>query len=206
MIQLLQSPWTAVLVGTVTYWSATYLLLARQHFTRPPSAAEEEAGPGRSLSGGPSWDFRNPEVESLITELKMQRDELGKRERELKELQVRVSAERQEITQATQAVWRLRLEVDSATGRTSSEDAASFKRLARDYASMSPDGAARLLSEMDEDQSVRVLAAMKDTESAIILETLGKGGPVQARRASALADRLRQSVLASAASGTKPTP
>lgn len=189
MIQILQSKWVAVVVGAIAYWGATVAAFTRHKFEPPPRPAETV--PETSVVKGPSWEFLNPELERLIAELKEQRDEVGKRSKDLDDLQARLAAERQEITSTTQIVWRLRTELDRALVRIKDEEVTNLKRLARVYGSMSPEGAARVLGETEEEQAVKVLASMKDTQSGPILESMSKVSTEQAKRAAALANRLR---------------
>lgn len=190
MMNLIQSPWTAVAVGTLIYWTTTYALFARQHFT-PPAKLSVHAGEAFPVFSGPSWDFRNPELELLVSELKGQRESLRQREQQLNELQARLAVERKEITTVTQTVWQLRIELDRVGFRISAEEAANLKKLAKMYGAMTPDGAARILRELDETQAVKILALMKESESALVLENLSKDGAASARQAAELADRLR---------------
>ncbi|MHB9007497.1 MAG: MotE family protein [Limisphaerales bacterium] len=190
MMNLIQSPWTAVAVGTLIYWTTTYALFARQHFTQPAQPGVQ-AGEAFPVFSGPSWDFRNPELDLLVSELKGQRESLRQREQQLNELQARLAAERKEITTVTQTVWQLRIELDRVGFRISAEEAANLKKLAKMYGAMTPDGAARILRELDETQAAKILALMKEAESALILENLSKDGAASARQAAELADRLR---------------
>jgi flagellar motility protein MotE (MotC chaperone) len=57
---------------------------------------------------------------------------------------------------------------------------------------MSPEGAMAMLNEMSDDDVVRILFTMKPDQASLILDTLSKSGPDQAKRAAQLTERLHQ--------------
>jgi flagellar motility protein MotE (MotC chaperone) len=193
MIRLLQSKWMAIALGTVAYWLTTWLCLEPQKQLN--RIAEEIRGPARTRSGsGPSWDFDNPEMAQLIAELKDQREALRARALQLDELEARLNAERQEIYAVTQAVSQLKTNIEATITWIGEEEVVKLKKLAKVYATMTPEGATRILREMDDEQVAKVLALMKESESAPILEGLSQGGKEESKRAALLSNRLRLTI------------
>ncbi len=184
MTKILQSGWFCALIGGVSYWGATVAVWRTPVIPRPTSMALREA-----LK--PSWEFNNPELDQLITDLRAQREALTTRERQLNELAVRLQAEREEIGIVTQRVAQMQMEFDRNVVRVREEEAPNLKRLAKIYAAMSPDGAVSILKEMKDDEIVQILAFMKDSETAPILELLAKVGVAEAKRAAQISERLR---------------
>jgi flagellar motility protein MotE (MotC chaperone) len=135
-------------------------------------------------------------MSQLVAELKDEREALRVRASQLDELMARLHAERQEIYAVTQAVYQLRAELDTVVTSVSAEEAVNLKKLAKVYATMSAEGAARILKEMDDSQLVKILALIKESESAPILESLGQGGKDDARRAAMISNRLRLTLSA----------
>jgi flagellar motility protein MotE (MotC chaperone) len=190
MIRTLQSTWLAVAVGVLAYVATTALLLRpdqliTQQRTLKPGIAEKQE------LIGPSWAFKNPEVDEMLADLLAQREALKVREQELNDLAARLAVERQEIGTVTQRVATLQAEMDQAFVRIQQNELANLKRLAKVYAAMSPDGAAKILTEFQDDAAVKILALMKETETAPILEGMAKAGPANARRVALISDRLR---------------
>lgn len=192
MIRFLQTKWTALAAGAVAYALTTWLCLQPQkQFSRAAQALRATLAAASSELPGPSWTFQNPELSQLMTELKDERDALAARAKQLNDLEARLNAERQEICTVTQTVYRLRGEFDGLVTRVTDEEAFNLKKLARVYATMSPEGASRILKEMDDEQVVKILALMKEGESAPILESLGQGARDEAKRAALISNRLR---------------
>jgi flagellar motility protein MotE (MotC chaperone) len=158
-----------------------------------PVQAEEPVA--HAALGGPSWDFINPELDRLLSELKHEKEALAKREQQLNELALRLQAERAEINQITQTVSRLQQEFDRNYVRVRDEEAANLKKLAKLYTSMSAEGAMAMLRLLSDEDVVKMMVFMKDSDSATLLDGLAKGSEADAKRAVALADKLRSAVF-----------
>lgn len=203
MIRFLKTKWLVVVTGTLAYAVTTWFCL------QPQKQIEQAVATLRALQGtpstakpGPSWTFHNPEMSQIVSELKDERQALRVRASQLDELAARLLAERQEIYAVTQVVYQVRAEFDTFVTRINTEEAVNLKKLAKVYATMSPEGAARIIKEMDEIQIVKILALMKESESAPILENLGQGTREDARRAATISNRLRLTI----STAKKPTP
>lgn len=191
-MKFLQSPWVAAFLGLLLYAGTTVMLWRPAPPPRPEAVkpADESA---------PSWTFHNPEIESLVAELKQEKATLAERAKQLADLTTRLQIERQEITVITRQVQRLQVEFDRNVVRVREEEVANLKKLAKTYATMSPEGAAAIFAQLDDSSLVKILAGMKDTETAPILETMAKQGEAQAKRAAMLSERLRLVLPAGAA-------
>jgi flagellar motility protein MotE (MotC chaperone) len=152
--------------------------------------APHETGETRNTTG-PSWEFFNPEVERLVKELAQEKKALALREQQLNELATRLEAERAEITTVTQAVHRLQQEFDRGVLRIREEETANLKKLAKVYATMTPEGAVTILRQMEDEQIVKFMVFMKDGETAPLLENFARQGEAEAKRAAAIMERLR---------------
>lgn len=187
MKRFLQSSLAAVLVGSLLYLGVTAALLLRAPVLR---ATGSELPPAQAYQG-PPWDFVNPELDRLIAELREQKAALQKREAQLNELATRLEAERAELNIITQAIYRVRQEFDRKLVQVREEEVANLKRLAKMYASMSPEGAAVILKQMEDEQALKFMVFMRDAEAGPILEALARLGELEAKRAAVLSDRLR---------------
>jgi flagellar motility protein MotE (MotC chaperone) len=191
MIRKLQSPIVAAVAGVIAYALATWLFLN-------PSKAVQAEMESRTIQHGttppkpvPSWEFQNPELEQMLAEVKAEREALNTRRQELAELEARLKSEWQEIGVVTQRVARLQAEVEKTFVSVKRDEAVNLKKLARMYASMKPDSAAKIIFEMDDSQVVRILAMMKDTEAAAIMQTQAKQDKAELKRVATLSDQLR---------------
>lgn len=199
-MKLLQSTWVVALLGCVAFLATMFALFPKTgQLKPPPRAAVHESEPVDKQAF--SLEGQNPEVDSLITELRAGRSELAEREKQLKELEERLRNERVEINQATQRVYELQkqmnqsvLDFEKSIVRVKEEETANLKKLAKMYASMSPETAIPILKEMTDEQLVKLLAFMKEAEVIAIMENLAKGGKDDIKRIVQLTEKMRVTV------------
>ena len=191
MVRLLQSTWMTMLIGALIFFATTAALLK-------PVQVEDGAGAGQvvahRISNEPSWKFRNPEMDQWIAEIKSEKEALDIREQQLKELETRLNAERQEIATVTQTVYQLQSDFDQNVIRLRSQDTEHLKRQIKLISSMSPEVAATTLSEMSDDDIVRLLVIMKPADASVLLENMSKQGKDQAKHAALLIDRISRTL------------
>ncbi|HTL16350.1 MAG TPA: hypothetical protein VL793_03890 [Patescibacteria group bacterium] len=187
MMRLLQSPWTVPVVGGLLYLATTFSLIHPGEFSRPAFTVEADSSNGDE----PSWNFKNPEFEQWVEEIKQERESLAQRAQQLQELQKRLDAERVEILSVTQTVHQLQMEFDKSIVRIKEQELENLKRQTKIVGSMSPEGAAAMLNQMPEDQTVSVLYMLKPEAASLILDTLSKMGKTEAKRAAELTERLK---------------
>ena len=188
MIKLLTSPWFSAPLGAVLYLASMLL------FWKTPQPAMPERDRSAAAFSGPSWEFRNPEADQLMTELKSEKGALALRKQQLDEWAARLDAQRQELAAATLAVRQMQDQFDQSVVRLQEEEVPNLKKLAKVYAGMTPDGAAAVMSQLDDSVNVKVMLFMKETETAAILETMAKKGPAEAKRAAAISEHVRLSI------------
>jgi flagellar motility protein MotE (MotC chaperone) len=188
MTKLLKSGWLASLIGAFLYLGTTALMW-RLPATPDPGSAEVPP----ATAADATLDFRNPELDLLVEELKQEKEALAKRQTQLNELAERLRIERLELAQVTQRVHYAASQFDSNVVRVLDEEQTNLKKLARTYAAMSPEGAAAVFRQMEEETLLKILALMKDAETAPILESIAKQGELEAKRVAVLSERLRLS-------------
>ncbi len=202
MSRLLQSSWFVALTGCLLYLATTGALLRPKDF----AGARTEQTVSHSPNDDPSWKFRNPEFEQWVQEIKSEKELLATREQQLRELQTRLEAEHQEILTLTQTVYGLQQSFDQGVVRFKEQEADNLKRQTKVVAGMSPEGAAAMLSQMPDDQIVRILYSLKPDQASPILDTMSKLGPIEAKRAADLAQRLTKVVSLAPKARTGPPP
>lgn len=190
MNKLLHSNWFMVLLG-----GASYLLTTAAVWKVPPHSAsgESETPAPRIAARGPSWVFQNSEMDTLIQELKGERDQIGIERRKLEEWAARLQAERLELNSVTQLVHQMQVDLDKTVVRVKDEEKDNLKKLGKLYSTMSPEGAAKIVRELEDESIVKTLYLMKEGEAGPILEELAKD-PLQSKRAAQIAERLRLTV------------
>jgi flagellar motility protein MotE (MotC chaperone) len=188
MMRFLTSPWFGAATCFLTFSACVWIFLnPAKNFHPPPPQAAATA----EHKTVPSWEYKNPELEQLLTEARAERESLRVRAQDLATLEARIKAEWQEITVVTQTVARLQAQLDRTVTCVQQEEATNLKRLGKMYSTMKPDAAAKLLAELEDGQAIRILTMMKDTESAVILESFAKQDPASLKRAAKLSYRLR---------------
>jgi flagellar motility protein MotE (MotC chaperone) len=192
MVRFLQSAWMTMLLGGFLFFGTTAALL------KPSQLPVVTVNPLTQIAsaGGnePSWKFRNPEMEQWIQEIQREKDALNVREQQLKDLETRLNAERQEISVVTQAVYQMQMDFDKNVVRLNAQDSENLKRQAKLLSAMSPEGAAATLSEMSDDDVVRILFTMKADDASLALDTLSKSGKEQSKRAASIIERMRHTL------------
>lgn len=199
-MNFLKSAWFGALTGTLLF-CAVMVFLLHPAKVLPPGlpAPAPSADPGKraTLGAKATWDLVNPDLHRLIHELRTQKSALAAKEKELNDYAARLASERAELNTVTQAVHRMQQEFERTFERNNTlirdEEAANLKRLAKMYASMTPEGATPILKVMPDDQVVRILLYMRDTETGPLLENLARGGETEAKRAAQLTERIRNS-------------
>lgn len=203
MMRKLQSPLVAFILGVFIYLATT---AAVWKFPKPPAADSDEAGEHQEqVAEGPSWTFKNPEIEQLITELKTEKEAIAIRQQQLDELAKRLQNERMELNQVTQKVFLMQKEFDKNVVKVKEAEVVNLKKLAKGYALMDPSAAANILKSLDDEHFVKILLFMKEAESAPILEALSKQGEEETKKAGKITDKLRTAIPpGSPAAKTKP--
>ncbi len=191
MIRTLQSPWVAAVVGMIAYFATTAIFLRPDRIAGAVGRLPGRPNPAHVEPLGPSWTYKNPEVDQLIAEITAERAAIRAREKELADLANRIALERQEIGTITQRVATLQAEMDRTFVRIQEEETANLKRLAKVYATMAPESAARIFLEFQDEASVKIFAFMKESEVAPVLENMAKATALAARRVALISDRLR---------------
>ena len=201
MLKVIQSNWLSALIGGVLFLATMAFFWKPSSGTRPHVAqhappATNDAPPELALSitNPPSWDYANPEVESLVAELKSGRATQEKRQRELDDLAARLMAERNEINQITQKVHQLQKEFDQKLIRVREEEVVNLKKLAKTYITMPPESTANIFKQLDDTSVVKILAFMKESETAPILEAMAKPAESDAKRVAAISEQLRVAI------------
>lgn len=189
MILLLKSPFTAMILGGLSFLITVFALVqqplakSQQHEAERP--LDEQTG---------FWTQHNPEVDQMVQELRKEKQELARREADLRKLAAQLQAERDAINQVTQRVARLQMDFDQNIVRIEQEEIPNLKKLTKMYGTMSPEGVAAIFKELDDRTVVKLMSLMKEEQSAVLLDSMAKEGEAQAKRAATLSETLRRTL------------
>ena len=187
MNRILQSPATVVIVAGVMFFATIFVVLSASHFSPLTPAAKIVL----SAADDPSWKFRNPEMDQWVAQIKDERDALAVREQELKEWEARLAAESHEISAITQAVSQTQADFDRRVLMFTDQQKENIKKQLKVIVAMSPEGITTMLNEMPDDEVARLLYSMKADMAGATLDAMSKLGDASAKRAAALAERMR---------------
>ena len=196
-MKFIQSKLFAAILGALLFLVTTAMVIPAGIAVAPPSEDKEEDAAhkhGPANTRGPSWDFFNPELDQVVAELKMEKEGLSSKKKQLEELDARLKAERAELEEAGRKVAKMRDEVSRDVLKIKDDEAANLKRLSKMYTSMEPAGAAKILAALDDAVVVKIMTLMKDADSGLILDALAKAGPDETKRAAKISENLRLTV------------
>lgn len=195
-MKFIQSKLFASILGALLFLVTTAMVIPAGIAVAPPSEDKEEAAHkhGPVNTRGPSWDFFNPELDQVVAELKMEKEGMSVKKKQLDELDARLKAERAELDEAGRKVAKMRDEVSRDVLKIKDDEAANLKRLAKMYMAMEPAGAAKILAELDDAVVVKIMTLMKDADSGLILDALAKSGADETKRAAKISENLRLAV------------
>ncbi len=198
-MKLIKSPWVASIIGMILYMliTAVSMKAAVKKNAAPSSAAKEESHDEEPEAGAgvmPAWTANSSDVDEMIKELRLEKETLKIRSKQLNDLEARLQLDRKEMNQMTQSVGRMQKEFEAAITRVAEEETANLKRLAKTYSLMTPESAAQVFKQLEEASLVKVLMFMKDAQVSAILDRLAKEGESEAKRVAAISERLRLSI------------
>lgn len=196
-MKFIQSKLFASILGALLFLVTTAMVIPAGIAVPPPSEDKEEDAAhkhGPANTRGPSWDFFNPELDQVVAELKMEKEGMSVKKKQLDELDARLKAERAELDEAGRKVAKMRDEVSRDVLKIKDDEAANLKRLAKMYMSMEPAGAAKILAALDDAVVVKIMTLMKDADSGLILDALAKSGADETKRAAKISENLRLAV------------
>jgi flagellar motility protein MotE (MotC chaperone) len=194
MSRILQSPVTVGVAACLAFFLTLFVLLR----ALPLGTVSVAAKAPLIADDNPSWRFHNPDIDQWVTQIKSERDAMAVREQQLKDWEARLAAESKEIATVTEAVTRTQKDFDKRVLTFTEQQKDNVKKQLKVVAGMTPDGAATMMNEMPDDDVTRMLYTLKPDISGAILDSMSKAGGASAKRAAALAGRIKDILPASA--------
>ncbi|MDQ8185944.1 hypothetical protein [Pelagicoccus sp. SDUM812002] len=140
------------------------------------------------------WGFASEYISQLERELHKRILMLDAREEELNAYEARLGADRAEIEEIKDEVEQMREHLLEGVVKLEADEVENLKRLAKVYATLTPDATVNIFTDLDDATVVKILFFMKsDTVGAVLQEMATANGGIaeQVRRAAKISDMLR---------------
>lgn len=193
-MQMLSKPLVIALIALVLMVGTQFVALKMywsELFPEPEASAvvvkREEPKPFE-------WGFASEYITQLERELHERIMMLDAREEELNAYEARLGADRAEIEEIKTQVERMREHLLEGVVKLETDEVENLKRLAKVYATLTPDATVNIFRDLDDSTVVKILFFMKsDTVGAVLQEMATANGGIaeQVRRAAKISDMLR---------------
>ena len=192
----LQSKLFAAILGVLMFLLTTAFLIPQGIGKIEPKDDDSRAEASHpAQTRGPSWAFFNPEMDQIIAELKMEKETMAGKEKQLGELELRLKADRSELDEATKRITKIQDQCNRDLLRIKDDEVGNLKKLAKMYSSMEPASAARIMRELDDAVVVKIITLMKDADTGVILDAFSRLGEVETKRAAKISENLRLAIV-----------
>ncbi len=193
-MQMLSKPLVIALIALVLMLGTQFVALKmywKDLFPEPHKTAlvvkSEEPKPFE-------WGFASEYITQLERELHERIMMLDAREEELNAYEARLGTDRAEIEDIKAQVELMREHLLEGVVKLEMDEVDNLKRLAKIYATLTPDATVNIFRDLDDATVVKILFFMKsDTVGAVLQEMATANGGVadQVRRAAKISDMLR---------------
>jgi len=183
MKDLLSSKVTRVILGGLLYIGVTMLCLynSRESF-KPAQKTEATAPEITPVLEGASWDYKNPELDALIRELKDRKDKIKEKEEDLAAWELRLEKEMESVSSITNRMELLQRQFEKSSTTLTENEEENIKRLLDLFKTLEPEQIGTILEPMADDKIAKIFRLLKPTEVGPVVELwLSKGGETEKR-------------------------
>jgi flagellar motility protein MotE (MotC chaperone) len=182
----------AIILGIATSAGVLLWRLPKLQEEAVPAAVQKT----KISSQSKDWDFYSAEIDNLVKELRTERENYDKKNKDLAAVEMRIETEKKELLRIRAEIERMREDLSRITTELQNSEKTNIRSLARTYSNMKPSEAVAILAEMSDTNIVKMLALMKADVVARILGEMaktndGSGNATMAARAARLSDQLR---------------
>lgn len=193
-MQILSKPWFLAVLALVLMLG-TQLVALKLYWTELfPEPAQHAVVVTREKPEPLEWGFASEHISDLERELRNRISALKSREQELAAYEERLASDRAEIEEIKSEVEGMRESLLEEVVKLEGSETENLKRLAKTYATLTPDATVNIFRELDDETVVKILFFMKaDTVGAILQEMATANGGIaeEVRRAAKISDMLR---------------
>ena len=183
MKDLLSSKATMVILGGLLYIGVTmfYIYDSIEEFTpvQKGDATEVEITP---VLEGPSWDYKNPELDALVRELESRKEKIEKKEEELRLWELQINKDLGNLTSITNRLKNLQIEFERSASTLTENEEANIKRLLDLFKTLEPEQIGTILEPMADEKIAKIFRLLKPANVGPVVELwLSKGGENEKR-------------------------
>ncbi|MBT5477444.1 MAG: hypothetical protein HOK45_00105 [Verrucomicrobia bacterium] len=183
MKDLLSSKATMVILGGLLYIGVTmfYIYNSIEEFTpvQKGDATEVEITP---VLEGPSWDYKNPELDALVRELESRKEKIEKKEEELRLWELQINKDLGNLTSITNRLKNLQIEFERSASTLTENEEANIKRLLDLFKTLEPEQIGTILEPMADEKIAKIFRLLKPANVGPVVELwLSKGGENEKR-------------------------
>ncbi|MBT3596527.1 MAG: hypothetical protein HN505_11185 [Verrucomicrobia bacterium] len=183
MKKLLSSKATMVILGGLLYIGVTmfYIYNSIEEFTpvQKGDATEVEITP---VLEGPSWDYKNPELDALVRELESRKEKIEKKEEELRLWELQINKDLGNLTSITNRLKNLQIEFERSASTLTENEEANIKRLLDLFKTLEPEQIGTILEPMADEKIAKIFRLLKPANVGPVVELwLSKGGENEKR-------------------------
>jgi len=191
-MKIIQSTWFVAIFGVVLYvLTMTYSFFRHKDELLGSVSNINNTSLNEKIN---YWDFRTQEIETLVTNLKIEEGKLRDKKTALLEIEERVKVEKEDLKKLQNEITAYRDDLSKIIIQIEKSETKNLKTLAATYSNISPQAAVSILSKMDDTLVVKILSLMKPDGVGPIFEqmasTEGESGPM-AIRAAHISEKLR---------------
>ena len=183
MKDLLSSKATMVILGGLLYIGVTmfYIYDSIEEFTpvKKGDATKAEITP---VLKGPSWDYKNPELDALVRELESRKEKIEKKEEELRLWELQINKDLGNLTSITNRLKNLQIEFERSASTLTENEEANIKRLLDLFKTLEPEQIGTILEPMADEKIAKIFRLLKPANVGPVVELwLSKGGENEKR-------------------------
>ena len=183
MKKLLSSKATMVILGGLLYIGVTmfYIYDSIEEFTpvKKGDATKAEITP---VLKGPSWDYKNPELDALVRELESRKEKIEKKEEELRLWELQINKDLGNLTSITNRLKNLQIEFERSASTLTENEEENIKRLLDLFKTLEPEQIGTILEPMADEKIAKIFRLLKPANVGPVVELwLSKGGENEKR-------------------------
>ncbi|MBT7534000.1 MAG: hypothetical protein HN610_00390 [Verrucomicrobia bacterium] len=172
-----------VILGGLLYIGVTmfYIYDSIEEFTpvQKGDATEVEITP---VLEGPSWDYKNPELDALVRELESRKEKIEKKEEELRLWELQINKDLGNLTSITNRLKNLQIEFERSASTLTENEEANIKRLLDLFKTLEPEQIGTILEPMADEKIAKIFRLLKPANVGPVVELwLSKGGENEKR-------------------------
>ena len=118
---------------------------------------------------GPSWDYKNPELDALVRELE-RKEKIEKKEEELRFWELQINKELGNLTSITNRVENLQIEFERYASTLTENEEENIKRLLDLFKTLEPEQIGTILEPMADEKIAKIFRLLKPEDVGPVVE------------------------------------